>query len=147
MNSMGDREIPSSLWVAISVDFLIEPMAAQNDSSNEVDSQEENGPRLDLTGQFQWSLNGTSLKRLMPFILGLLGSGSVIGGGWAVLQDKLPPAPSEPTVEQPMPDRIPSDSLSVRYTCDQIRDRQTAQQLLAEGHTYLDRDKDGVACE
>lgn len=118
-------------------------MAAQNDSQNEG----ENGPRLDLTGQFRWSLNSTSLKKLAPFILGLLGGGSVLGGGWVFLQDKLPSAPNAPTIEQPASDRIPSSSPTVRYTCDQLSDRQTAQQLLKEGHTYLDRDGDGVACD
>jgi endonuclease YncB( thermonuclease family) len=34
-----------------------------------------------------------------------------------------------------------------RYTCKQIRSWSRAQQLLREGHTYLDRDNDGEACE
>lgn len=118
-------------------------MAAQNDSPNE----EENGPRLDLTEQFQWSLNSTVLKRLIPILSALvLGGGSFWGIG-AFLQDKSPSTSNDSTVEQPASDRTPSSSLTVRYTCDQLSDRQTAQQLLAEGHTYLDRDGDGVACD
>ena len=34
-----------------------------------------------------------------------------------------------------------------RYTCGGIGDYARAQQLLKAGHTYLDRDKDGEACE
>lgn len=122
-------------------------MAAKNDSQNKADSQEEGGPRLDLSGQFQWSLNSTSLKKLAPFILGLLGGGSVLGGAWTVLQNKLPPTPDEPVIEQPASDRLPSSSITQRYSCKEIGDYQKAQELLAEGHTYLDGDGDGVACD
>ena len=38
-------------------------------------------------------------------------------------------------------------SSSGRYTCKQIGDWNRAQQLLQHGHTYLDRDRDGEACE
>jgi hypothetical protein len=33
------------------------------------------------------------------------------------------------------------------YTCAEIGDWNEAQRLLSEGHTYLDRDRDGEACE
>ncbi len=36
---------------------------------------------------------------------------------------------------------------SQRLTCKQIGSFATAQQLLQQGHSYLDRDGDGVACE
>ncbi|MCP9787204.1 thermonuclease family protein [Cyanobium sp. N5-Cardenillas] len=35
----------------------------------------------------------------------------------------------------------------VRYRCSEIGSFAKAQQLLREGHTYLDRDGDGVACQ
>jgi hypothetical protein len=34
-----------------------------------------------------------------------------------------------------------------RYTCREIGNFAKAQQLLRQGHTYLDRNGDGVACE
>ena len=34
-----------------------------------------------------------------------------------------------------------------RYTCREIGSFATAQQLLRQGHTYLDKNGDGVACE
>jgi micrococcal nuclease len=37
--------------------------------------------------------------------------------------------------------------VGVRYRCSEIGNFARAQQLLREGHTYLDRDNDGVACE
>jgi endonuclease YncB( thermonuclease family) len=37
--------------------------------------------------------------------------------------------------------------VGVRYRCKEIGSFARAQQLLREGHTYLDRDNDGVACE
>jgi endonuclease YncB( thermonuclease family) len=37
--------------------------------------------------------------------------------------------------------------VGVRYRCKEIGNFARAQQLLREGHTYLDRDNDGVACE
>jgi hypothetical protein len=120
------------------------PMAAKKDSQNQPDPQQENGPRLDLSGHFQWSLNSTSLKKLTPLILWLLGGGSIFGGAWTVLQEKLPSA-SEPAIEQPA--EQPAPNSTTRYTCDEINDSREAQQLLAEGHTYLDRDGDGVACD
>ena len=36
---------------------------------------------------------------------------------------------------------------SGRHTCKQIGDWNKAQKLLQQGHTYLDRDADGEACE
>jgi hypothetical protein len=123
------------------------PMAAKKDSQNQPDPQQENGPRLDLSGHFQWSLNGTSLKKWLLPIFTLLAGGSSLWGIGAMQQNQLPSVPSEPAIEQPVPDRIPSSSTTKRYTCDEIRDRREAQQLLAEGHTYLDRDGDGVACD
>ena len=36
---------------------------------------------------------------------------------------------------------------SVKYKCSDVADWGLAQQLLKEGHTYLDRDNDGEACE
>lgn len=33
------------------------------------------------------------------------------------------------------------------YTCRQIKSYAKAQELLKQGHTYLDRDGDGMACE
>jgi endonuclease YncB( thermonuclease family) len=38
-------------------------------------------------------------------------------------------------------------SSSGRYTCKQIGDWNRAQQLLRQGASYLDGDKDGIACE
>lgn len=34
-----------------------------------------------------------------------------------------------------------------RFTCKQIGSFARAQELLKQGHSYLDRDGDGVACE
>ena len=34
-----------------------------------------------------------------------------------------------------------------KYKCAEIGDWNSAQKLLSQGHTYLDRDKDGEACE
>ena len=36
---------------------------------------------------------------------------------------------------------------SKKYKCADIGDWNLAQKLLSQGHTYLDRDKDGEACE
>jgi hypothetical protein len=36
---------------------------------------------------------------------------------------------------------------SGRYRCSQIGSFARAQELLRQGHTYLDRNGDGVACE
>ena len=35
----------------------------------------------------------------------------------------------------------------IRYRCSEISTWRKAQELLKQGHTYLDRDKDGEACE
>ena len=40
-----------------------------------------------------------------------------------------------------------STGSSRRYRCKEIGSWQRAQQLLAQGHTYLDGDRDGEACE
>lgn len=40
-----------------------------------------------------------------------------------------------------------SGSISGRYRCKEIGSRSRAQDLLKQGHTYLDRDGDGEACE
>lgn len=42
----------------------------------------------------------------------------------------------------PLPDHL----ISIRYKCSQLT-WEEAQQLLKQGHTYLDRDGDGEACE
>jgi hypothetical protein len=34
-----------------------------------------------------------------------------------------------------------------RYRCKEIGSFAKAQELLRQGHTYLDRDGDGVACQ
>tara|TARA_A100000164_G_C21382135_1_gene529141 strand:- start:160 stop:291 length:132 start_codon:yes stop_codon:yes gene_type:complete len=34
-----------------------------------------------------------------------------------------------------------------KYKCADIGDWNLAQKLLSQGHSYLDRDKDGEACE
>ncbi|KGG23264.1 MULTISPECIES: thermonuclease family protein [unclassified Prochlorococcus] len=40
-----------------------------------------------------------------------------------------------------------SNSNGKRYRCKDISSWNAAQELLRQGHTYLDRDKDGEACE
>ncbi len=40
-----------------------------------------------------------------------------------------------------------SNSKRKRYRCKDIRSWNAAQELLRQGHSYLDRDKDGEACE
>ena len=39
------------------------------------------------------------------------------------------------------------DDPTKKYTCAEIGDWNLAQKLLSQGHSYLDRDKDGEACE
>ncbi len=53
-----------------------------------------------------------------------------------------PPTPAPVGTIQPRP--APAGA---RYRCKEIGSFARAQQLLREGHTYLDRDNDGVACE
>ena len=49
---------------------------------------------------------------------------------------------------RPTPPGIGSNSgTSGRYTCRSIGNWARAQELLRQGHTYLDRDGDGEACE
>ena len=43
--------------------------------------------------------------------------------------------------------RSVSSSFKRKYRCKEIASWNKAQQLLREGHTYLDRDRDGEACE
>ena len=43
--------------------------------------------------------------------------------------------------------RSVSSSFKRKYRCKEIASWNKAQQLLKEGHTYLDRDSDGEACE
>ena len=43
--------------------------------------------------------------------------------------------------------RSASNNLRRKYRCKEIASWNKAQQLLKEGHTYLDRDRDGEACE
>ncbi|MCB4378257.1 nuclease [Synechococcus sp. MU1650] len=43
--------------------------------------------------------------------------------------------------------RSVSSSFKREYRCKEIASWNKAQQLLKEGHTYLDRDRDGEACE
>ena len=43
--------------------------------------------------------------------------------------------------------RSVSSSFKRKYRCKEIASWNEAQQLLKEGHTYLDRDRDGEACE
>ena len=44
-------------------------------------------------------------------------------------------------------DRKNNNDPRERYKCAEIGDWNLAQKLLSEGHSYLDRDKDGEACE
>ena len=55
-----------------------------------------------------------------------------------------PPASSAPGTVPVAPTADPGGN---RYTCREIGNFAKAQQLLRQGHTYLDRDGDGVACE
>ncbi len=62
------------------------------------------------------------------------------------LRPSTPPASSAPG-----PVRVPvapvAAPASHRYTCREIGSYATAQQLLRQGHTYLDRNGDGIACK
>ncbi len=55
-----------------------------------------------------------------------------------------PPASSAPGTEPVAPTAAPAGH---HYTCKQIGSYATAQQLLRQGHTYLDGNGDGFACE
>lgn len=61
------------------------------------------------------------------------------------------PPPAAGTPGTPGPVRAPVAPVAApagqRYTCREIGNFATAQQLLRQGHTYLDRNGDGVACE
>ena len=56
-----------------------------------------------------------------------------------------------PAFSAPGPVRVPVAPVAApagnRYTCREIGNFAKAQQLLRQGHTYLDRNGDGVACE
>ena len=56
-----------------------------------------------------------------------------------------------PASGTPGPVRVPVAPTAApagnRYTCKEIGNFAKAQQLLRQGHTYLDRNRDGVACE
>jgi len=56
-----------------------------------------------------------------------------------------------PAAGTPGPVRVPVAPTAApagnRYTCREIGSFAKAQQLLRQGHTYLDRNGDGVACE
>jgi hypothetical protein len=47
----------------------------------------------------------------------------------------------------PFPVRLLAAPDGSRYLCSQIGSFERAQELLRQGHTYLDRNSDGVACE
>jgi endonuclease YncB( thermonuclease family) len=71
-----------------------------------------------------------------------LGVWSVPGGitrpwEWRKGSALPPPSVSNPSLGGP----------GRRYTCQEIGSRARAQQLLREGHTYLDRNNDGIACD
>jgi endonuclease YncB( thermonuclease family) len=55
-----------------------------------------------------------------------------------------PPASSAPGTVPVAPTAAPAGN---RYTCRQIGSFAHAQELLRQGHIYLDKDGDGVACE
>ena len=55
-----------------------------------------------------------------------------------------PPAAGTPTLVAVAPVALPAGH---RYTCKGIGSYATAQLLLRQGHNYLDRNGDGVACE
>jgi micrococcal nuclease len=58
---------------------------------------------------------------------------------------------TSPASGKPVPVRVPVPPAAApagnRYTCREIGSFAKAQQLLRQGHTYLDRNGDGVACE
>ena len=58
---------------------------------------------------------------------------------------------SSPTPASSAPGPVPVAPVTApaghHYTCKEIGSYATAQQLLRQGHTYLDRDGDGVVCE
>ena len=53
----------------------------------------------------------------------------------------------ENTELTPFPECKKLTQLKNKYRCNDIGDWSKAQQLLIEGHSYLDRDNDGEACE
>ena len=56
------------------------------------------------------------------------------------------PAPRPSSLSTPRPSTAPPPS-GRRYSCKQIGSYEQAQQLLRQGHTYLDGNGDGEACE
>lgn len=57
------------------------------------------------------------------------------------------PAPSPSTAPDPEPGAIPAFTGSRLITCTQISSKEEAASWLAAGHSYLDADRDGCACE
>ena len=56
-------------------------------------------------------------------------------------------APFPPAAGSALPAAAPSGGYSGKLTCRQIGSFARAQEVLRQGHTYLDRNGDGVACE
>ena len=56
-------------------------------------------------------------------------------------------APFQPAAGSAPPAVAPAGGYSGKLTCRQIGSFARAQELLRQGHTYLDRNGDGVACE
>jgi micrococcal nuclease len=56
-------------------------------------------------------------------------------------------APFRPAAGSAPPAAAPAGGYSGKLTCRQIGSFARAQELLRQGHTYLDRNRDGVACE
>jgi endonuclease YncB( thermonuclease family) len=74
----------------------------------------------------------------------------VLGGitrPWDFRRQRRSPKRSTGAPQQPVKDNPGSASSGGRYHCKEIGSFARAQQLLIQGHTYLDRDGDGVACE
>jgi len=72
---------------------------------------------------------------------------------WYLRKGTRPPdastaAPFPPAAGSVAPSMAPAGGYSGRkLTCRQIGSFTFAQELLRQGHTYLDRNGDGVACE
>jgi hypothetical protein len=58
-----------------------------------------------------------------------------------------PALPWHPHGVGPAPVHPTAASAGNRYTCREIGSFAKAQELLRQGHTYQDKDGDGVACE
>jgi endonuclease YncB( thermonuclease family) len=66
---------------------------------------------------------------------------------WDFRRQRPNPGNSTGVPQQPVKDNPGSASSGGRYRCKEIGSFTRPQQLLSHGHTYLDRDGDGVACE